>query len=73
MAKTWQEAEIILPVNEFNSAAEASTAHHVARDAARVTAIDWRKRMSDTIAYALLVYTALQIFVTMKLKSNVII
>jgi len=27
--------------------------------------IDWRKRMSDTIAYALLVYTALQIFVTM--------
>ena len=28
-------------------------------------ALDWRKRMSDTIAYALLVYTALQIFVTM--------
>ena len=27
--------------------------------------IDWRKRMSDHIAYALLVYTALQIFVTM--------
>lgn len=27
--------------------------------------IDWRKRMSDNIAYALLVYTALQIFVTM--------
>ena len=26
---------------------------------------DWRKRMSDNIAYALLVYTALQIFVTM--------
>lgn len=26
---------------------------------------DWRKRMSDTVAYGLLVYTALQIFVTM--------
>ena len=28
-------------------------------------AIDWRKKMSDNIACALLVYTALQIFVTM--------
>jgi hypothetical protein len=27
--------------------------------------LDWRKRMSDTVAYALLVYTALQIIVTM--------
>jgi len=27
--------------------------------------IDWRKRMSDHIAYGLLVYTGLQIFVTM--------
>jgi hypothetical protein len=27
--------------------------------------IDWRRRMSDNIAYALLVYTGLQIFVTM--------
>ena len=26
---------------------------------------DWRKRMSDNVAYALLTYTALQIFVTM--------
>ena len=26
---------------------------------------DWRKKMSDTIAFALLVYTGLQIFVTM--------
>ena len=26
---------------------------------------DWRKRMSDNIAYALLVYTGLQIFITM--------
>lgn len=28
-------------------------------------AIDWRKKMSDTVAYGLLVYTGLQIFVTM--------
>ncbi len=27
---------------------------------------DWRKRMSDNVAYALLVYTGLQIFVTMR-------
>jgi len=27
--------------------------------------VDWRKRMSDNIAYALLVYTGLQIFLTM--------
>jgi hypothetical protein len=32
---------------------------------ADVTPVDWRRKMSDTIAYALLVYTALQIFVTM--------
>ncbi len=27
--------------------------------------VDWRKRMSDNVAWTLLVYTALQIFVTM--------
>jgi hypothetical protein len=33
--------------------------------------VDWRRRMSDNIAYALLVYTGLQIFVTMgALKSE---
>lgn len=33
--------------------------------------VDWRRKMSDHIAYALLVYTALQIFVTMgALKSE---
>jgi len=33
--------------------------------------IDWRRKMSDHIAYALLVYTALQIFVTIgALKST---
>jgi hypothetical protein len=33
--------------------------------------VDWRRKMSDHIAYALLVYTALQIFVTVgALKSD---
>jgi hypothetical protein len=31
----------------------------------RARPLDWRKRMSDTVAYALLVYTGLQIVVTM--------
>lgn len=30
----------------------------------RVRKLDWRKRLSDNVAYALLVYTSLQIFVT---------
>ena len=37
----------------------------VFRPADPVRAVDWRRRMSDHIAYALLTYTALQIFVTM--------
>ena len=33
--------------------------------------VDWKRRMSDHVAYALLVYTGLQIFVTMgALKSE---
>lgn len=32
--------------------------------ATRERPLDWRKRMSDSIAYALLVYTGLQIFMT---------
>lgn len=32
--------------------------------------LDWRKRMSDTVAYALLVYTGLQIIVTMHVMSQ---
>lgn len=37
----------------------------------KVRIVDWRRKMSDNIAYALLVYTGLQIFVTMgALKSN---
>lgn len=30
-----------------------------------MTGVDWRKKMSNNVAYGLLVYTALQIFVTM--------
>ena len=32
--------------------------------------LDWRKKMSDNVAYALLVYTGLQIFVTMGALKN---
>ncbi len=32
--------------------------------------LDWRKRISDTVAYALLVYTALQILVTMHVLAD---
>jgi len=39
--------------------------HHDAPAHLQAKPLDWRKRMSDNIAYALLVYTALQIFVTM--------
>ncbi len=39
--------------------------HREVEPAATARPIDWRKRMSDNIAYALLVYTGLQIFVTM--------
>jgi len=33
--------------------------------AASSAKVDWRKKMSDNVAYGLLVYTGLQIFVTM--------
>ena len=32
--------------------------------------LDWRKKMSDNVAYALLVYTGLQIWVTMGTLKN---
>ncbi len=38
--------------------------------AAPARARDWRKAMSDHVAYSLLVYTALQIFVTVKALSE---
>lgn len=36
-----------------------------AQPAAGAHKLDWRKKMSDNVAYGLLVYTGLQIFVTM--------
>jgi hypothetical protein len=59
MANAWQR----------DNAAPVATTPTVrdARSHARTAGrpLDWRKRMSDNIAYALLVYTGLQIFVTM--------
>jgi len=46
-------------VADYAQSGEASAA---TEDGAR----DWRKAMSDHVAYALLVYTGLQIFVTVK-------
>ena len=43
----------------------------VRRSDQRRKAIDWKRRMSDHIAYALLVYTGLQIFVTMGALDDV--
>ena len=48
---------------------ELSQQHTVAEEKNAVIK-DWRKRMSDHVAYALLVYTALQIFMTVKALSN---
>ncbi len=51
----------------------AKALHHSAEQAQQRTAdkLDWRKRVSDHVAYGLLVYTGLQIFVTMTvLKEN---
>lgn len=42
-----------------NEGLKSGNSHHEA-----ASALDWRKRMSDHIAYALLIYTGLQIFVT---------
>lgn len=42
-----------------------ANAAQIANRAAKGKQLDWRKRMSDHVAYALLAYTALQIFVTM--------
>ncbi|MEM1194760.1 MAG: hypothetical protein AAGH57_01545 [Pseudomonadota bacterium] len=46
---------------------ELARNHEVAETAAP---IDWRKKMSDHVAYALLVYTALQILMTVKALSE---
>jgi hypothetical protein len=47
-----------------------ATGQHHARTAAPARRRDWRKAMSDHVAYSLLVYTGLQIFVTVKALSQ---
>lgn len=44
---------------------------HAAQPDAHAPQRDWRKGMSDNVAYALLVYTALQIFVTVQAMKEV--
>lgn len=57
------------PSREAGWAHKARTRHTVAQAAGN--AVDWRRKMSDNIAYALLTYTGLQIFVTIgALKSK---
>ena len=48
---------------------ELSNSHEVAQ-ASDAKSRDWRKSMSDHVAYALLVYTGLQIFMTVKALSQ---
>jgi hypothetical protein len=59
MANAWQR-DNTAPVATKQAVRE--TAHY---ERTLGKPLDWRKRMSDNIAYALLVYTGLQIFVTM--------
>jgi hypothetical protein len=59
MAKAWQRDDAA-PI-----AREAAGQDALLHERASAKPRDWRKRMSDNIAYALLVYTGLQIFVTM--------
>ena len=54
----------------MNKAVDHSDAAGHDEPAHRRRKLDWRKRMSDNIAYALLVYTALQIVVTVHALKN---
>lgn len=59
MANAWQRD------NAAPVAPKPAVRETVLHERALGRPLDWRKRMSDNIAYALLVYTGLQIFVTM--------
>lgn len=64
MAKVWQRS-VFAPVAKQVSAQDRAMGGRSAKP------LDWRRRMSDNIAYALLVYTGLQIFVTLgSLKAS---
>ncbi|SFF96067.1 hypothetical protein SAMN05518801_104173 [Novosphingobium sp. CF614] len=56
----------------MNNGTNHSAVHPAAvLDSRQAMMTDWRRKMSDHVAYALLVYTALQIFVTIgALKSS---
>jgi hypothetical protein len=47
-----------------------ATEHEQAKAATHAKPRDWRRSMSDHVAYGLLVYTGLQIFVTVKALSE---
>ena len=47
-----------------------TSGHKQAQAAARTRVRDWRRAMSDHVAYSLLVYTGLQIFMTVKALSE---
>ncbi|HKR93456.1 hypothetical protein [Novosphingobium sp.] len=47
-----------------NNAKRAAIPENPVLDGGQRAMVDWRRKMSDHIAYALLIYTALQIFVT---------
>ncbi|MDC8755407.1 hypothetical protein OIK40_12225 [Erythrobacter sp. sf7] len=47
-----------------------ATGQHGAHVATKIRVRDWRRAMSDHVAYGLLVYTGLQIFVTVKALSE---
>jgi hypothetical protein len=65
MANAWQRK------NPAPIAAEATELDRSLRARSGRKPLDWRRRMSDNIAYALLVYSGLQIFVTMgSLKAS---
>lgn len=53
-----------MPVAIDHGEAAGSEPANPPHSAVRERPLDWRKRMSDSIAYALLVYTGLQIFMT---------
>lgn len=54
--------------SDANSTSRSTSTTTTAMPGARVR--DWRKAMSDHVAYGLLTYTALQIFVTVKALSE---
>ena len=47
-----------------------ASGQHEAQATAKARPRDWRRSMSDHVAYGLLVYTGLQIFVTVKALSE---